>query len=327
MTSLATAEALPVTPAARARPPEDAAIVVRDLRKSYGHTEALRGISFEVAAGEVFGFLGPNGAGKTTTIEILEGYRQRGVGDVRVLGADPGRPTRRWRERIGLVLQECELEPSLTVRETVSLFASFYPSPRPVDETIELAGLAEKRDARIGTLSGGQKRRADVAVGIVGDPELIFLDEPTTGFDPSARRNAWGMIEGLRQLGKTIVLTTHYMDEAQHLADRIAILRDGALVASGTVDEVAASLRADGTVRFRLPVGASAEEIASETRSRVEMAGDLATIRAPDLQPVLYRLTTWAEREGHALAGLEAVRPSLEDMFLELTTDWRDDGV
>jgi ABC-2 type transport system ATP-binding protein len=203
----------------------EAAISVRGLRKSYGEHEAVSGIDFEVGSGEVFGFLGPNGAGKTTTIEILEGYRERSGGEVEVLGVDPGEPTREWRSRVGLVLQECELDPLLTVREAVSLFATFYPAPRPVAETIELTGLTEKREARIGSLSGGQKRRVDVAIGIIGDPDLIFLDEPTTGFDPTARRGAWNMIEGLKALGKTVFLTTHYMDEAEHLADRVAILR------------------------------------------------------------------------------------------------------
>jgi ABC-2 type transport system ATP-binding protein len=302
------------------RPASDGtAISVRDLSKSYGTAVAVCGISFEVATGEVFGLLGPNGAGKTTTIEILEGYRQRTAGEVEVLGTDPGRPTRGWRERIGLVLQECELDPNLTVRETVTLFASFYPHPRPVDETIELAGLGEKRNARVGTLSGGERRRADVAVGIVGDPALLFLDEPTTGFDPSARREAWSMIEGLRALGKTILLTTHYMEEAQQLADRVAILRAGELVATGTVEGIGRRLGAGAIVRFRLPAGVTAEAIESATQARVEAAGDVATIRAADPQPVLYRLTAWAEREGWRLEGLEAVRPRLEDMFLELT--------
>jgi ABC-2 type transport system ATP-binding protein len=295
------------------------AVAVRDLRKSYGRNDAVRGVSFDVRGGEIFGLLGPNGAGKTTVIEILEGYRARTAGDATVLGSDPSHPTRAWRERIGLVLQECELDPNLTVRETVTLFSRFYPAPRPVDETIELVGLGDVRDARVGTLSGGQRRRADVGVGIVGDPELIFLDEPTTGFDPSARRAAWSMIRDLRGLGKTVVLTTHYMDEAQQLADRIGILRAGELVAIGTVGEIGAGLRADAVVRFQIPDGIAADAIASETGSPVEMTDGLATIRAPDPQPVLYRLTTWAERERLPLAGLEVSRPTLEDMFLELT--------
>jgi ABC-2 type transport system ATP-binding protein len=306
-------------PEASTAPDGRAAISVRGLRKAYGGRDAVHGVSFDVAPGEVFGFLGPNGAGKTTTIEILEGYRARTAGDVRVLGVDPGTPTRHWRERIGLVLQECELDPNLTVRETVALFAAFYSSPLAVDQTIELSGLGEQHDARIGTLSGGQKRRADVALGIVGDPDLVFLDEPTTGFDPSARRGAWAMIDGLRQLGKTIFLTTHDMDEAQHLADRIAILRAGELVAVGSVDEIGAGLRADAAVSFRLPAGVAAEEIASVAAAVVDRSGDIVTIRCPDPQPVLYRLITWAERAGHHLEGLEVQRPTLEDMFLELT--------
>jgi ABC-2 type transport system ATP-binding protein len=309
-----------------ATPDDRAAISVRGLRKSYRGQDVLRGVSFDVAPGEVFGFLGPNGAGKTTAIEILEGYRTRTAGAVRVLGVDPGTPTRQWRERIGLVLQECELDPNLTVRETVALFASFYPTPRPVDETIELAGLGDQRTTRIGRLSGGQKRRADVALGIVGDPDLVFLDEPTTGFDPSARRGAWAMIDGLRRLGKTIFLTTHYMEEAQQLADRIAILRAGELVAIGSVAEIGAGLETDAVVRFRLPAGVSTDEIASVAAASPELSGDLVTLRCPDPQPVLYRLVTWAEREGRSLGGLEVQRPTLEDMFLELTVSGNGDG-
>jgi ABC-2 type transport system ATP-binding protein len=301
-------------------PGAGAAISVRGLRKAYGGQDAVRGISFDVAPGEVFGFLGPNGAGKTTTIEILEGYRARTAGEVRVLRVDPAMPTRRWRERIGLVLQDCELDPNLTVRETMALFASFYPSPLPVDEAIELAGLGEKRDARLSTLSGGQKRRVDVGLGIVGDPDLLFLDEPTTGFDPSARRGAWAMIERLHGRGKTILLTTHYMDEAQHLADRMAILRAGELVAAGSVDEIGTGLRTAARIRFRLPVGVTGEKIASVAAAVPEVSGDVATILVRDAQPVLYRLTTWAEQQGQRLEGLEVLRPTLEDMFLELTS-------
>ena len=209
------------------------AIVVSDLRKSYGGVEALRGVSFEVAEGEVFGLLGPNGAGKTTTVEILEGYRARDGGEATVLGHDPGDAPRALRERIGVVLQQSELSPLLTVRETHRLFAGYYASPRDVDEVIELVGLGEKRDARVKTLSGGQKRRLDLGVALVGDPDLVFLDEPTTGFDPAARRAAWDMIRSLRSLGTTILLTTHYLDEAQQLADRVAVLRDGEIVRAG----------------------------------------------------------------------------------------------
>ncbi len=301
-------------------PDEPAAIAVRDLHKAYGRSEALRGVTFDVRRGEIFALLGPNGAGKTTVIEILEGYRKRSSGDARVLGADPGRPARRWRERIGLVLQECELDPNLTVRETVRLFSSFYPAPRPVEDTVELAGLAGVGDMRVGRLSGGQRRRVDVAVGIAGNPELIFLDEPTTGFDPTARRGAWNMIDGLRGLGKTILLTTHYMDEAQRLADRIGILRDGELVAIGSVEEIGAGLHTDASIRFRLPEGFSEHDIAAEAGMAVQVEGELVTIRVADPQPVLYRLTSWAVHEGVHLSGLEVTRPTLEEMFLELTT-------
>jgi ABC-2 type transport system ATP-binding protein len=319
MSSASTAVKATMNGAAPDLPDEAAAIAVRDLRKSYGRTDALRGVSFEVRRGEIFALLGPNGAGKTTLIEILEGYRKRSAGDARVLAADPGRPTRSWRERIGLVLQECELDPNLTVRETVRLFSSFYPAPRPVEDTVAVAGLAEVGDVRVGRLSGGQRRRVDVAVGIAGDPELIFLDEPTTGFDPTARRGAWGMIDGLRGLGKTILLTTHYMDEAQRLADRIGILRDGQLVAIGSVEEIGAGLRADALIRFRLPDGFSDHDVAAEAGMPVELEGELVIIRAADPQPVLYRLTSWAVHEGVHLSGLEVTRPTLEEMFLELT--------
>jgi ABC-2 type transport system ATP-binding protein len=297
----------------------EAAISVRGLRKSYGPLEAVRGIDFEVAAGEVFGFLGPNGAGKTTTIEILEGYREASGGEVSVLGADPARPTRAWRERVGLVLQECELDPLLTVREAVGLFATFYRSPRPVEETIELVGLGEKREARIGSLSGGQKRRVDVAVGIVGDPELIFLDEPTTGFDPSARREAWNTIEGLKALGKTIFLTTHYMDEAQHLADRVAILRDGRIVAEGATAELGERLGRRTTIGFTLPASLTIEEIRVAVGAPVELAGRRATIETDRAQADLHRLLALADERGAELDDLEVRKPSLEDIFLQVT--------
>jgi ABC-2 type transport system ATP-binding protein len=295
------------------------AIQVSDLHKSYGEYEAVRGIDLDIAVGEIFGFLGPNGAGKSTTIEILEGYRKRTQGDAWVLGVDPGKPTREWRQRIGLVLQDSQLEPTLTVRETVTMFSDFYPKPRPVDETIELVGLKEKRDARIGTLSGGQRRRADVAVAIVGDPELIFLDEPTTGFDPSARREAWNMIEGLKSLGKTIFLTTHYMDEAQHLADRVAILAAGKIVARGRPEELGGATEQAAVIRFRVPDGVTLEQLRSGAQASVEIAGSEASIQSDDPQEVLYRLLSWAEREGRKLEALEVSRPSLEDVFLQLT--------
>jgi ABC-2 type transport system ATP-binding protein len=297
------------------------AITVSGLRKSYEEHEAVRGIDFEVAAGEVFGFLGPNGAGKTTTIEILEGYRERSGGDVSVLGVDPARPTRAWRNRVGLVLQECELDPLWTVREAIGLFARFYDAPRPVEETIDLVGLGDKRNARIGTLSGGQKRRADVAIGIVGDPDLIFLDEPTTGFDPTARREAWSMIEGLNQLGKTVFLTTHYMDEAQHLADRVAILRNGRIVAQGQTEELSADLGHRTVIDFILDDRLSAEDIRSRVGAAVQVSGRQVVIETDDPQGDLYQLLGLAEEHGARLEDLEVRRPSLEDIFLELTRE------
>jgi len=297
------------------------AISVRGLHKAYGRHEAVRGIDFEVEHGEVFGFLGPNGAGKTTTIEILEGYRPRTAGDVSVLGVDPQRPTRAWRNRVGLVLQECQLDPTLTVRETLSLYAGFYESPRNVDEIIKLVGLDDKRDAKLGTLSGGQKRRADVGVGIVGDPELVFLDEPTTGFDPSARRGAWNMIEGLKDLGKTIFLTTHYMDQAQHLADRVVILRQGQLVASGKPDELGASIGSASEVRFRLPAGVTADQLDKVVHEDLTLSGSEVSFRTEDVQKALFHLTGWAERHKVQLQDIQVQRPTLEDIFLQLTEE------
>jgi ABC-2 type transport system ATP-binding protein len=295
------------------------AISVRGLRKAYGEHEAVAGIDFEVGSGEVFGFLGPNGAGKTTTIEVLEGYRERSGGEVEVLGIDPGQPTREWRRRVGLVLQECELDPLLTVREAVSLFAAFYPAPRPVDETIDLTGLAKKRGARIGSLSGGQKRRVDVAIGIIGDPDLIFLDEPTTGFDPTARREAWNTIEGLKELGKTVFLTTHYMDEAEHLADRVAILREGQIVAQGPMSELSASLGRRTVIGFKLNGGLDAEQVRSRVSAPPRIAGGEVSIETEQPQGDLYRLLALAEERGATLDDLEVRKPSLEDIFLDLT--------
>lgn len=269
----------------------------------------------------MFGFLGPNGAGKTTTIEILEGYRDRSGGEVSVLGVDPGRPTRAWRERIGLVLQQCELNPLLTVAETLQLFSSFYHSPRPVNETVDLVGLGDKRDSRVAALSGGQRRRLDVAVALVGDPQLLFLDEPTTGFDPSARRGAWNMVERLKALGKTIFLTTHYMDEAQHLSDRVAILRDGGIVAIGPPSELAARGSPETVVSFRLSNGTPIADIRANVHAPLETSGGVVSLRARNPQRTLYELTSWAEREGVEVIGLEANRPGLEEVFLELTGD------
>jgi ABC-2 type transport system ATP-binding protein len=280
----------------------DPVISIRGLRKSYGELEAVRGIDLDVQAGEVFAFLGPNGAGKTTTVEILEGYRKRGGGDVTVLGEDPEHGDRAWRERIGMVLQSCRLDPYLTVRESLALYAGYYSAPRPVEEVVELVGLASKADARTGSLSGGQQRRLDVGMALVGDPELLFLDEPTTGFDPSARRQAWETIAGLRDLGKTVFLTTHYMDEAQHLADRVTIIARGAIVASGTPADLGQRESLPTTIRYRL----DGEDVSFETRTPVA---------------ALHELTTRAVEQGLELERLEVTRPNLEDIYLSLTAE------
>jgi ABC-2 type transport system ATP-binding protein len=298
------------------------AVSVRALRKSYGATEAVRGIDLEVATGEVFAFLGPNGAGKTTTVEILEGYRERTSGEVSVLGDDPGVAGASWRERIGIVLQQCRMQPLLTVRETLELYAGYYRSPRGVDATIELAGLEEKADARVGKLSGGQQRRLDVAVALIGDPQLLFLDEPTTGFDPSARRQAWEVIASLRDLGKTVFLTTHYMDEAQALADRVAIISGGTIVAQGAPGELGARADSASLITFGLPDGAAAK---LPPLAAAALDGEPAngTVRLRSTSPVelLSELTGWALDGGVELAGLEVRRPSLEDAYLELTEE------
>jgi ABC-2 type transport system ATP-binding protein len=277
------------------------AIVVSDLRKSYGGHEAVRGISFEIDEGEVFSLLGPNGAGKTTTVEILEGYRSRDGGQVEVLGFDPARAKSAYRERIGVVLQHSQLWPNLTVAETHRMFAGYYDHPRDVDEVVDLVGLGEKRDARVKTLSGGQKRRLDLGVALVGDPDLVFLDEPTTGFDPAARRAAWEMIRSLRSLGKTILLTTHYLDEAEQLADRVAVLRDGLIIREGTPAEL---------------TGGS-----QETEVRYQRDGREVVVRTTDPTKLLHELTEQALSEGRELEGLTVRRPTLEDVYLHLTED------
>jgi len=274
------------------------AISVSGLRKSYNGVEAVRGIDFEVAVGEVFGLLGPNGAGKTTTVEILEGYRNRDGGEVEVLGFDPGRMETAFREGIGVVLQSSELWPNVTVLEMHRIFGGYYRRPRQVDEVIELVGLAHKRDDRVKTLSGGQKRRLDLGIALVGDPDLVFLDEPTTGFDPSARRNAWELVRSLRELGKTVLLTTHYLDEAQQLADRVAVLRAGEIVKMGRPSELIAS---SGRVEIRYRVG-----------------GENVVVETDELTRTLHELTANALAEGRELEGLEVRRATLEDVYLEL---------
>ncbi|HXY80852.1 MAG TPA: ABC transporter ATP-binding protein [Gaiellaceae bacterium] len=277
------------------------AISVRGLRKRYGGLEAVRGVDFEIEEGEVFGLLGPNGAGKTTTVEILEGYRSRDAGDVTVLGHDPERPGVDFRQRIGVVLQQSQLWQNLTVRETHAIFAGYYEHPRDVGEVIELVGLAEKRDARVKTLSGGQKRRLDLGVALVGDPDLVFLDEPTTGFDPAARRAAWDMIRSLRSLGKTVLLTTHYLDEAEQLADRVAVLREGQIVRVGTPRELTTS------------------DLEVEIRYRRD--GEDVLLRTAEPTRVLHELTADAVARGEELDRLEVRRPTLEDVYLALTEE------
>jgi ABC-2 type transport system ATP-binding protein len=275
------------------------AIAVRGLRKSYGAVEAVRGIDFEVRRGEVFGLLGPNGAGKTTTVEILEGYRAREAGEVEVLGSDPASAGGDWRERIGVVLQSSAMYETLTVVEMLRLFAGYYREPRPVDEVVSLVGLREKRDDRVRRLSGGQRRRLDLGLALVGDPELIFLDEPTTGFDPAARRTAWQTIRDLRALGKTILLTTHYLDEAEQLSDRVAVLREGRVVTVGRPAELTAG--------------------AAETEIRYRRNGEVVTLRTTEPTRVLHELTAEALREGRELEGLEVRRQTLEELYLTLT--------
>jgi ABC-2 type transport system ATP-binding protein len=301
----------------------DAAVQVSDLRKSYGTLEAVAGIDLSIARGEVFALLGPNGAGKTTTVEILEGHRHRSGGEVSVLGHDPARGEREFRQRIGIVLQSTGVEPYLTVAESVALYGGYYPHPRSVDEVIDLVGLAEQRDRRIGKLSGGQRRRVDLAIALAGDPELLFLDEPTTGFDPAARRQAWEMVRGLAALGKTIFLTTHFMDEAQALADRVAIIASGRIVAEGTPESLGGRASAVTRLRFSVPPGTTLPE--RFAASRIGSAFELTTAEPTGL---LYDLTGWAIGEGIELEGLEAVRPSLEDAYLRLTgaSDENDEG-
>ena len=274
-------------------------VSVRGLTKSYGEFEAVKGIDFELGAGEVFGLLGPNGAGKTTTIEILEGYRERDAGEVEVLGADPATTDLDWRGRIGVVLQSSAMYENLTVAEHLAQFAGYYEYPRPVDEVIGPIGLDEKRDTRARRLSGGQRRRLDLGLALIGDPELIFLDEPTTGFDPGARRRAWDTIRSLRELGKTILLTTHYLDEVEQLADRVAVLREGRIVASGTVLELVGS--------------------APATEIRYRRNGEVVVLETDEPTRVLHELTEAAIQRGEELEGLEVRRPSLEEVYLSLT--------
>jgi ABC-2 type transport system ATP-binding protein len=298
----------------------DAVIEVSGLRMSYDGFEAVRGVDLRVSRGEIFTFLGPNGAGKTTTVEILEGHRKRTAGDVRVLGEDPERADRWWRSRVGVVLQSSRVEPQLTVRECLELYAGYYPAPRSAQEVIELVGLKKRSEARCGNLSGGQQRRVDVALALIGDPELVFLDEPTTGFDPSARRSAWEMIDGLRQLGKTIFLTTHYMDEAEALADRIAVLSAGVIVAEGTPATLGGRDRAAYQITFTLPQGVDVGQLPVELGpARVLDHVDKVLIQTEKVMPSLQALSGWAIEQRHEISDLLVRRPALEDVYLGLT--------
>jgi ABC-2 type transport system ATP-binding protein len=293
------------------------AVEVEDLRKSYGSVQALRGVSFSVAEGEVFALLGPNGAGKTTTVEILEGFRQRSAGRASVLGFDPASGDRRLKEQIGIVLQTTGADPYLTVAETVDMFRGYYPKPRARDEVIRLVGLEDKRDTRVTRLSGGQRRRLDVAIALAGDPTLLFLDEPTTGFDPGARRNAWDVIKGLAALGKTIFLTSHAMDEVQFLADRVVIIAAGKVVAEGTPDSLVSARPAVTLVRFVTPKEALPEVI----RGSASQDGEFTEITTDEPTRTLYEVTSWAVQRGISLDGLQVTRPSLEDVYLQITSE------
>jgi ABC-2 type transport system ATP-binding protein len=293
-----------------------AAIEVSGLTKAYGKVQAVAGVDLTVAEGEIFALLGPNGAGKTTTVEILEGFTARDSGEVRVLGHDPADNAPAMKARIGIVAQETAADPFLTVSELARMIAGTYEAPRPVDEVIELVGLKDKSRTRAGRLSGGQQRRLDVALALVGDPDLLFLDEPTTGFDPDARLEAWAMVRNLRTLGKTVLLTTHYMDEAQQLADRVAVIAYGRIIAQGTPDTLGNRGSAASRIRFRRPTSATLpEEFAARA---VASAPGTIMLQAEDPVPLLHALTGWAIAQDVVLDGLEVTRPSLEETYLEL---------
>jgi ABC-2 type transport system ATP-binding protein len=296
-----------------------AAIEVGKLHKSYGATEAVRGVSFEVARGEVFCLLGPNGAGKTTIVEILEGYRSRSSGDARVLGFDPADNPRELRERVGIVLQQCGVQGDLTVAELIEMYGRYYQRGRPVDDVIELVELAEKRDEQAKRLSGGQRRRLDLALALVGDPDLIFLDEPTTGFDPAARRQARSTIRSLCELGKTIFLTTHFMDEAQHLADRVAVMRAGEIIALGAPEELGGRDLRPAEIRFSLPAGWSLGDVPEVPLEQRSIDGERVLITTTEPVLAAQRLTTWALERGIDLGHFAIAQPTLEDIYLELT--------
>jgi ABC-2 type transport system ATP-binding protein len=297
------------------------AIEVEGLRKSYGGIEAVRGLDFRVDEGEVVAVLGPNGAGKSTTIEILEGYRERDAGEVRVLGFDPADGGAEFRARIGIVLQSGGFDPYLTAREMLEMYAGYYPAPRAVDEVLDLIDLQEKATSRVRTLSGGQQRRLDLGLGLIGDPDLLFLDEPTTGFDPSARRQAWDVIRRLADLGKTVLLTTHYMEEAQALAERVVVIAAGEKVADGSPESIGGRSTAEVTIRFDLPAGV---DISDLPVAALRDGARVALVRTAHPTAVLRDLTEWAVARGEELDGLTVARPSLEDVYLQLTGE--DDG-
>jgi ABC-2 type transport system ATP-binding protein len=309
-------------PSGRSVPDTEPVISVRGLVKRYSRREAVGGLDLDIYRGEIFAFLGPNGAGKTTTVEILEGFRSRTSGEVRVLGTDPAQAGGDWRDRVGVVLQESEPEPGLTVQECLELYAGYYRAPRPIAETLGLVGLADKADTLATQLSGGQRRRLDVALALIGDPELIFLDEPTTGFDPSARRSAWEVIAGLRELGKTIFLTTHYMDEAEYLADRIAVIAKGHIVAEGTPHTLGGRDRMTASIRFTLPDGMAARDLPGALRPLAE-AGPAGTTLIRSESPLVHvqLLADWALGQDIDLPDLDVRRPTLEDVYLSLTAE------
>ncbi len=293
-----------------------AVIEVADLTKSYGDVHAVRGISFTVDEGECIAVLGPNGAGKTTAVEILEGYRTRDSGTVSVLGVDPAQGGSELRQRIGIVLQECGVEPYLTVSEVLTMHAGYYHHPLSVGDVIDIVGLHDKATARVKSLSGGQKRRLDVALGLIPDPELLFLDEPTTGFDPTARRQAWEMIRSLSKLGKTVLLTTHYMDEAQALADRVVVISSGRIVAEGPPESLGGRAEADAQIRFVLPPGVDIEQLPLAAQ---DLGDGFVLVTSSTPTAALRALTTWAGDHGGELAQLSVTRPSLDDVYVALT--------
>jgi ABC-2 type transport system ATP-binding protein len=295
------------------------AIEVRDLRKTYGTVEAVGGVSFEVKRGEVFCLLGPNGAGKTTIVEILEGYRTRSAGDARVLGIDPASGSRELREQVGIVLQQCGVQNDLSVTELLEMYGRYHVRQRPVDEVIELVELTEKRDERAKQLSGGQRRRLDLALALVGDPELIFLDEPTTGFDPAARRQAWSTIRSLCELGKTVFLTTHFMDEAQHLADRVAVMSAGRIIAEGRPDELGGRDERPAEIRFALPDGVGLAELPAFPGGRPALEGQRVLVETTEVLRAVHALTGWALERELDLQHFSVAQPTLEDIYLELT--------